>query len=283
MKRFPIVGSLLLIPALAMFTMVGCTKSEPVAKKDGKAPVTDGHKDVEKLTEITTPTDGTIKGVVKFVGTPPPDEEQTAMKDHKDAAFCLSAPDYHSKNKQTWFVKDGKVENVVVALSAPKGKKFKVTDALKEPFKKAAVLDQPFCEFIPHVLGIYAGVQPLSIKNSAKVTHNTKIVGKKIEKDKTLQPGSSEEIPADQIEKEPNPIAVSCSMHTWMTAKLLTFDHPYFAVTGKDGSFEIKNVPTDEEVVINIWHEAPGWKKDVEKVSVKKGDTKAVELSISAQ
>lgn len=34
-----------------------------------------------------------------------------------------------------------------------------------------------------------------------------------------------------------------CDVHPWMFAYVSVFDHPYFAVSGKDGSFTIKNVP----------------------------------------
>jgi len=34
--------------------------------------------------------------------------------------------------------------------------------------------------------------------------------------------------------------------------------HPYFAVTDKDGNFEIKNVPAGK-LRLMVWHEEPGW------------------------
>jgi hypothetical protein len=39
-----------------------------------------------------------------------------------------------------------------------------------------------------------------------------------------------------------------------MKGRIGVFDHPYFAVTGTDGKFEIKNVPAGE-VIIKIKHE----------------------------
>jgi hypothetical protein len=37
-------------------------------------------------------------------------------------------------------------------------------------------------------------------------------------------------------------------------------DHPYFAVTGEDGSFSLKNVPPGDYTV-TVWHEKLGTKE----------------------
>jgi hypothetical protein len=42
-----------------------------------------------------------------------------------------------------------------------------------------------------------------------------------------------------------------------MRAYIGVVDHPYFAVTGKDGSFEIPNVPPGD-YVIEAWQEKLG-------------------------
>jgi hypothetical protein len=44
-----------------------------------------------------------------------------------------------------------------------------------------------------------------------------------------------------------------------MTAKVWVFDHPYFAVTNKDGEFEIPQVPKNVDLRLLIWHEATGF------------------------
>ena len=55
------------------------------------------------------------------------------------------------------------------------------------------------------------------------------------------------------------PQNVGCNIHPWMTAKLLVRDNPYFAVSAEDGTFEIKNVPTTEEIEYVVWHEKAGY------------------------
>ena len=57
---------------------------------------------------------------------------------------------------------------------------------------------------------------------------------------------------------EKRPIAVGCDLHPWMTGYLMVFDHPFFAVTGEDGSFEIKGVPAGKQNVV-VWQEKVGY------------------------
>ena len=48
-----------------------------------------------------------------------------------------------------------------------------------------------------------------------------------------------------------------CDVHGWMNAYVGVLDHPYFAVTGDDGKFDIGNLPPGDYVV-EAWHEMLG-------------------------
>ena len=43
---------------------------------------------------------------------------------------------------------------------------------------------------------------------------------------------------------------------------MLVQDHPYMAVSGEDGTFEIKNIPAGKHE-FQFWHEAPGYLKNL--------------------
>ena len=44
-----------------------------------------------------------------------------------------------------------------------------------------------------------------------------------------------------------------CDVHPWMFAYACVVDHPYFAVTDKDGKYTIKDVP-DGKYTIEAYH-----------------------------
>jgi hypothetical protein len=52
-------------------------------------------------------------------------------------------------------------------------------------------------------------------------------------------------------------VPFKCDVHGWMNAYVGVLDHPYFAVTGKDGKFDLKTVPPGT-YTIEAWHEKLG-------------------------
>ena len=100
--------------------------------------------------------------------------------------------------------------------------------------------------------------------------HPTKIKGEakyNPEFGKNLNGGTEENFP---VAYQKSPISIACDKHQWMGAVLITFDHPFFAVTDKDGHFEIKNVPSDVELTVKMWHEVA--KPESSTKTFKKGD-----------
>jgi hypothetical protein len=275
MRRFHIVGVLLLAPAMMLPLMVGCNKEKDKPKSPNG--VEQKQKDAVAVA-ITAPTDAVVKGVVKYKGAAFEPELEPGIKGHKEAALCMEGPGNDTK-VQKWLVgKDSGLANVVVSLEPPTGKKYKIDDSLIEPFKnKEVVLDQPFCAYHPHVTAIYAEVQPFVVKNSAKFLHNTNIKPgpKNLPKNAPIEPGTS--WAPLKFKAESTPIDISCQLHGFMTAKLWVFNHPYFAVTKDDGSFEIRNVPSGEELIVYMWHESMDKKKEFGKRSFKTGDANTIE------
>jgi hypothetical protein len=68
------------------------------------------------------------------------------------------------------------------------------------------------------------------------------------------------------------PIEVQCNIHSWMSARWLILDHPYGAVSGKDGKFTIADLPAGEHEFI-LWQERMGYVERKYKVKVVGGKT----------
>ncbi|MEE9612082.1 MAG: carboxypeptidase regulatory-like domain-containing protein, partial [Desulfatiglandales bacterium] len=69
--------------------------------------------------------------------------------------------------------------------------------------------------------------------------------------------------------RRPGMLSVKCDAgHTWMSAYVYVSKHPYYSVTDKKGSFEIKDVPPGT-YMLKAWHEAFGTMKKKVTVSAK--------------
>ena len=144
---------------------------------------------------------------------------------------------------------DAGLANAFVYIQAGlEGKKF-------EPAKDPVVLDQRGCLFVPRALGIRAG-QVLALRNSDKVTHNIHPVPKNNREWEQSQPPGAPDAPHKFARGEVM-IPVKCNIHQWMHAYIGVVEHPYFAVTGADGSFDLSNVPPGD-YTLAVWHEKLG-------------------------
>jgi hypothetical protein len=137
------------------------------------------------------------------------------------------------------------------------------------------VLDQPCCAFVPHVIAVREG-QEVVTKNSAPVVHNIRWTGHPL-----TNPGGSVIVPAKgehvikNLKAQKLPVQLACDIHPWMKGYCGVYDHPYFAVTDKDGKFEIKDAPAGPCRLV-VWQEAIGYRggaagRDGEKVTIKAG------------
>jgi len=73
-------------------------------------------------------------------------------------------------------------------------------------------------------------------------------------------------------------IPTRCDVHPWMAAFINVFDHPYFAVSGDDGSFAIDQLPPGD-YVIEAWHETLG--TQTQSVTVAPSETGSLAIDFS--
>jgi len=202
-------------------------------------------------------TAGEIKGRVKFIGKGPKakrirmDADPVCAASHKEAARAES------------FIVDanGNLANVIVYL---KGVKY---DG-KAPSNEV-IIDQKGCVYSPHVLGVQAG-QPVKILNSDATMHNIHGLPKVNKEFNFGMPKSLKE-KSIVFDKSEDVFVIKCDVHPWMKSYTQVFDHPYFAVSGTDGSFSIPNVPDGTYEAV-AWQERLGDKnKLTQSVTVKGG------------
>lgn len=118
-----------------------------------------------------------------------------------------------------------------------------------------AVLDQKNCVFVPHALAIHED-QVLEFRSSDPVNHNVHLNAfMNAPMNNILGPGNR--LPR-QLVAERRALPITCDIHPWMSAYVMIFNHPFFAVTAADGSFEIRGVPAAKQRLV-IWQETKGY------------------------
>lgn len=199
---------------------------------------------------------GTIKGRLVWGGdqVPPVDVLREKGKADKDPQVCAHDRPIVARD----LVVDPKTKGVEYAfayISRPKGEN---PEAVKELLaKKPRVeIDQSNCEFLPYLTAINTE-QALIVKSSDPgINHNVRLVA-------FANPGLNQNVaPGGQLEMhlkpERLPVKLLCDIHPWMQSYVMVFDHPFFATTGKDGSFEIKGVPAGKQNLV-VWQERVGY------------------------
>jgi len=208
----------------------------------------------------TSPS-ASVTGMVKFDGVPP-----------NPTAIDMSSDPNCKSSSSTAVTEDlvaganGSLENVVVFVADGLG------DRTFQPPAQPAVLEQKGCAYRPHVVAIQAN-QKLNVVNSDATTHNIHPTPANNRESNTIQPSG---VPLElTFAREEIAIPVKCNVHPWMRGYIAVFKHPYFAVTGKDGSFELKDLPPGT-YTITAWHGKLGTQS--QKVTVSSGQSQKLEF-----
>lgn len=193
----------------------------------------------------------------------------------KDAAVC-AAQDVPNESVVV-DEKTGGLANVVVYL---RRKPEKIHPELMKSTEATVLYDQKGCRFIPRVAAVRTD-QQLNIVSDDPIAHNTRANPLKNQGfNIIIKPRDREGIKVPFKVAENLPIEIRCDIHPWMQGWVMVVDHPYVAVTGADGTFQIKNLPAGEHE-FRVWQEKVGYlgaAAGEKSVKVKVADGKVTEM-----
>jgi plastocyanin len=226
------------VAVCALSFLAGCSKEKPAETKAVPPPAPVYFK-------VDPATAGSLTGTIRYTGRKP----ARKMIDMSGDPACVEA--HHGKAYDESLVvnPNGTLANVFVYIkSGLEGKTFETPVA-------PVTIDQKGCWFHPRVLGIQVG-QRLQVINSDPVTHNIHPMAQ-INREWNHSQGEGDPPLARKFLKPEVMIRVKCNIHSWMHAFIGVVDHPYYAVTGADGSFHIDHIPPGD-YVIEAWQETLG-------------------------
>jgi len=246
--------------SILVFALAGCGGG-------GEQTQASGDSGEAKAAAVVDPaTAGAITGVVRFEGTAPANEAIDMSAEPACAQKHPSTP-----TKQTVIVNDNRtLRNTFVYVK--EGLPAQRWPTPTEP----VVLDQTGCEYVPHIVGVQTN-QPIAIRNSDGLLHN---VNAKPTVNRGFNTGQPTNMTTNKTFTSAEVmIPVTCEVHGWMESYIGVLDHPYFAITGPDGSFRIPNLPPGT-YTIEAWHERYGTK--TMQVTVAAQETKQADFTYSA-
>jgi plastocyanin len=246
--------------ALIVAGACGGAKESAEVEKKAEAPAA--------VFKVDPATAATITGKAAFTGTAPkpPRIDMSAEPDCKGLHTAVPTSEEVVVNS------NGTLANVFVWVKGGlEGKSFEAPAG-------SVTLDQKGCIYRPHVLGVRAG-QMISIANSDPTTHNVHPLPKVNREWNQSQPPKGANL--EKVFPRPEVmVPVKCNVHPWMKSYIGVVEHPFFAVTGDQGTFEIKGLPPGDYVV-EAWHEKYGVQE--QKVTLAASATQSVDFSFKAE
>ena len=216
-----------------------------------------GAKDVDPVvtpTKIDPETTGTLKGKVRFDGTPPANLK-LPVGGNAECSALHSGPAFD----EAVVVKDGRLQNVLVYVKS--GLENHVFAWPKEPVRIA----NERCIYVPRVAGAQTH-QTIEFVNNDPTAHNIHGFSSQGDFNFTLLgKGITNTV---KLRKPELVMNVKCDLHPWMKGSVGVFSHPFFRVTGPDGSFEMTGLPAGD-YEIEAWHERLGTQTVKKKLDAK--------------
>jgi plastocyanin len=209
---------------------------------------------------IDPATAGSIGGKVTLEGTPPAANPISTRAD-PNCTQPVKAETFVVGDGGTFanvfvYVKDGLGNRVFAAPATP------------------VTLRQEGCTYRPHVFGTQVG-QTVDIVNGDATLHNVHAVPAANQEFNVAQPVQGLKHQHVFSTREVM-VPFKCDVHRWMSAFVGVVDHPFYAVTGMDGTFQLKGLPPGT-YTIEAAHEKLGTQS--QRITIGEKETKDVSFT----
>ena len=224
-------GTKILLVLLVSLGVAGCSE------KEGDIPNIDP-------TPLDLATTGVIRGRISYQGAVP----RARRVPMGGFAECSSA---HPSGAvyDDLMVKNERLQNVFVYIK--EGLENRVFAIPSNP----VTIDQVGCLYRPRIAGLQI-YQPLVLLNSDPLFHNVHAKPKD-NKGWNISLSGKGKIAVRRFAKPEIMVPIKCDIHGWMKASVGVLHHPYFQITGPDGSYKFSDVPPGE-YLLEAWHEKLG-------------------------
>ncbi len=248
----------LICGSLATALLMSCGGSKETAESTNKEEAKPAAAVIDQANAAT------VTGKVAFTG----DKPTMRALDMSANPACARMHGDAVKSEEVVVNDNGTLQNVFVWVKAG------VPDQQWPTPSTPVELDQKGCMYTPHMIAVMTN-QPVNIKNTDPTNHNVHPMPKINQDWNQSQPPKGDAL-TKTFPREEIGIPVKCNVHPWMRAYINVVSHPFFAVTGNDGTFTIKGLPPGN-YTIETWHEKYGT-QDMQ-VTVAPKETKTVDFT----
>lgn len=210
---------------------------------------------------------GVVAGTVRIAGDVPQD---TTVRPVRDPGVCGT-----SFVDETIRVRGDSLRDAVVWLVGVEAGK-------PIPLSKRYELTARRCRLEPRVQAVLAG-GTVNVKSADALTHETRLLDHRTGETLALVQHNDfgQLVPVQTPFERGRLIEVRSDTYGWMRGWIAVFDHPYFAVTSANGTFEIPDVPAGR-YELRAWHERFGLAVDTVSVTTDGRATVSLQLRAAA-